>query len=182
MKISILSVFFLLTSISLFSQQKQQYLSANVSGLLSDGSRFSPAFGIAYEEKFATHHGYELGLNYRSKTRDIYVITNNILDYTVRESYLSLPISYKFYSNIVNFTTGISFDAFLGGKYLNQHSNVVMSSYDINPKLYVGWNFKVGKDFDLNDKFRLEPEILFNPIFNYNYSFYGISVKLKYKL
>lgn len=110
------------------------------------------------------------------------MITNNILDYAVKESYLSLPISYKFYSNIVNFTTGISFDAFLGGKYLNQHSNVVMSSYDINPKLYVGWNFKVGKDFDLSQKLVLEPEIQYNPIFNYGYSFYGASIKLKYKL
>lgn len=182
MKIKILMAVFLLASVSLFSQ-KQKYVSVNVSGLLATESSFNPGFGFAYEEQLAKHHGYEFGLNYRSMTRNNYLMINysdwNII---VRENYLNLPISYKFYSNIVNLTTGISFDCFLGGNYLTEVPNVEFGRYDINPKLYVGWNFKIGKEISLTDKFILEPELQYNPIFDYGYSFYGATIKLKYKL
>jgi len=182
MKIRILTTILLLTSVSLFSQN-QKFVSVNVSGLLATQSNFNLGFGFAYEEQIFKHHGYEFGLNYRSKTIDNYItINNNDWDINIRENYLNLPISYKFYSNIVNFTTGISFDCFLGGNYLTEIPNVEFGRFDINPKLFVGWNFKIGKEISLTEKFVLEPEIQYNPIFDYGYSFYGATIKLKYKL
>jgi len=182
MKIRILTTIFLFTTISLFSQ-KQRFVSVNLSGLLATDSKFSTGFGIAFEEQIFKHHGYEFGLNYRSKLNAFLLTTNNNNYYIdVRESYLNLPISYKFYSNIVNLTTGISFDCFLGGKYLKGIPNVEFGTYDIQPKLYVGWNFKIGKEIELTEKLIFEPEIQYNPIFDYGYSFYGATIKLKYKL
>lgn len=182
MKIKILTIFLFLISISAFSQ-KNRFVSINLTGLLATESKFSPGFGIAYEEQLLKHHGYEFGLNYRSKTNSYYQTINiNQWRLDVRESYLNLPISYKFYSSIVNLTTGISFDCFLGGKYLTKIPNVELSSYDLDPKLFVGWNFKIGKEIDLTEKFILEPEIQYNPIFEYGYSFYGATIRLKYKL
>ncbi|HEY5592686.1 MAG TPA: hypothetical protein VIK55_16920 [Paludibacter sp.] len=182
MKIRIFTTILLLTSVSLFSQ-KQKFISVNASGLLATHSNFNLGFGFAYEEQILKHHGYEFGLNYRGRTTDgIITINNNNWNITVRENYLNLPISYKFYSDIVNFTTGISFDYFLGGDNLTEVPNVEFGRYDINPKLYVGWNFKIGKEINLTEKFILEPEIQYNPIFNYGYSFYGATIKLKYKL
>lgn len=182
MKIRILTAFLLLTTISAFSQKKQ-FVSVNLSGLLAAESKFSPGFGVAYEEQLLKHHGYEFGLNYRSKTNSFYLTYNNTdWGIDVKESYLNLPISYKFYSNIVNLSTGISFDCFIGGKHLTEIPNVELGSYDINPKLYVGWNFKIGKEINLTEKLIFEPEIQYNPIFEYGYSFYGASIRLKYKL
>lgn len=183
MKIKALITIFLLTTISLFSQN-QRFVSVNLNGLLATQSRFNLGFGISYEEQIIKHHGYEFGLYYRSKTREFLLTAdnNNNYDIEVREGYLNLPISYKFYSNIVNFTTGISFDCFLGGKYLTEIPTIELSSYDIDPKLCVGWNFKIGKEIALSEKLILEPEIQYNPIFDYGYSFYGATIKLKYKL
>lgn len=182
MRIRIITTIFLLSSISIFSQ-KQKFITVNTSGLLATQSDFTLGFGFAYEEQVFEHHGYEFGLNYRSKTTDHdLIINNNNWNVNIRENYLNLPISYKFYSNIVNLTTGISFDCFLGGNYLTHIPNVEFGRYDIDPKLYVGWNFKIGKEINLTEKFILEPEIQYNPIFNYYYSFYGATIKLKYKL
>lgn len=182
MKIRILSAILLLISVSLFSQ-KQKFVNVNLSGLLATGSSFNPGFGFAYEEKIVEHHGYEFGLNYRSKTNRNYLsINNNLWNVDVREGYLNLPISYRFYSNIFNITTGITFDCFLGGDYLTEIPNIEFGRYDIDPKLYVGWNFKIGKEINLTDQFILEPEIQYNPIFDYGYAFYGVAIKLRYKL
>ncbi len=182
MRIKILTAALLLATVSLFSQ-KQQFVSVNVNGLLETGTNLNLGFGIAYEEQLSKHHGYEFGLNYRGLTTGNYLyINNNRLDLEVREHYLNLPITYKFYSNIVNFTTGITFDGFIGGTYLTKIPNVEFGKYNIYPKLYVGWIFKIGKEIRLTDKYTLEPEIQYNPIFEYGYSFYGASIKLKYKL
>lgn len=182
MKITTLITALLLTTISLFSQ-RQQYVSVNVDGWLSTGSKFTLGGGVAYEEQLTKHHGYEFGLNYRSLTDGYYLsINNSQWNIEVRESYLSLPISYKFYSNIVNFATGITFDGFIGGTYLTKVPNVEFGRYDMDPKLFVGWNFKLSKAIRLTDQLILEPGIQYNPIFNYGYSFYGATVKLRYKL
>ncbi|MDD4990618.1 MAG: hypothetical protein PHR83_00165 [Paludibacter sp.] len=181
MKIRILTTMLLLSSISMYSQ-KQQFVSVNLSGMLATYSSFRPGYGIAYEEKLSKHHGYEFGLNYRSKTyTSIITINNNMYLTDGIESYLNLPVSYKFYSDIVNLSTGISFDCFVGGKYLTTVPTITLGTFDISPKLYVGWNFKIGKEISLAEKLILEPELQYNPVFNYGYSFYGATLKLKYK-
>lgn len=182
MKIKISIIVLLLSTIALYAQ-KQQFVCINLSGNIATESKFSLGFGFAYEEQIIKHHGYEFGLNYRNKTREnSLIINNNNWHVNVRENYLNLPISYKFYSSILNLTTGITFDGFFGGTYLTEIPNVEFGKYDLDPKMYVGWNFKMSKEINITEMFILEPEIQYNPIFNYGYSFYGATIKLKYKL
>ena len=185
MRLKTLISILLFTSISLFSQ-KQQFIGLSFNGLATTNSKLSTGFGATYENQLTKHHGFEIELNYRTKIESSYLTipTSNIFNQLseVREGYLNLPIMYKYYSNIVNLSTGISFDYFIGGRDITHLENLEMTSYDINPKLYTGWNFKISKNFNLSPKFILEPEIQFNPIFSYNYSYYGGVIKLKYKL
>ncbi len=166
--------------------QKQEFIGISLNSEIPSGDNIKAGFGVLYENQLSKHHGFELGLNYRSKIESNYFtipasgIVNQLAD--IREDYLSLPISYKFYSNIVNLSTGISFDYFVGWKDLTKFGNVELTSYSVDPKLYVGWIFKVGKTIKLSSKFILEPEIQLNPIFDYGYSYYGAFIKLKYKL
>ena len=95
---------------------------------------------------------------------------------------MSLPVLYKYYSDIVNVSSGVTVDYFVGGSDKTKPGNVELTSYSIDPKLYIGWAFKVGKTIKLSPTFILEPEFQINPIFNYSYFYYGASVKLKYKL
>jgi hypothetical protein len=181
----ILFVLFLLTTVSLYSQ-KQQYIGIGINSEIHSGDNMRIGCGVSYENQLSKHHGFELGVMYRSKLFRYYqtlpstMIDNQSTD--IREDYLSLPIMYKFYSNILNVSTGVSFDYFVGWDDLTKSSNIELTSYSVDPKLYIGWVFKVGKTIKLSPKFILEPEIQFNPIFDYGYSYYGVSVKLKYKL
>lgn len=182
MRLRVLFLLMFVLTISVFSQ-KQQYVTVSVDGLLASNSNLKPGFGIGYEERLLEHHGYEFGLSYRSKTENYYVDQGiNHWVVGVSERYLHLPILYKFYYHTLSLSTGITFDCFLSGKYLNSVPNMVFDTYDIDPKLYAGWCFKVAKEINLSSKFVFQPEIQYNPLFESGYSFYGISVKLKYAL
>ena len=177
-------VIFLLSTVTLYSQ-KQHSIGIGVNSEINSGN-LRIGIGGVYEHQLTKHHGFELGLNYRNKRERFYytiptlAMVNQLID--IREDYLSLPVLYKFYSNIVNVSTGLTFDYFVGWKNLTNLSNLEMTSYSRDPKLFIGWAFKIGKSIPLSTKFYLEPEIQFNPIFDHGYSYFGGYLKLKYKL
>jgi len=181
----ILFVLFLLPILTI-AAQKQQYIGIGINCEKQSVYNMRIGYGFSYENQLCKHHGFELGLNYRSKVEYIYFDfppvgpVDQYVD--IRQDYLSIPVLYKFYSNIVNISTGVTLDYFVGWKNLTKQSDFELTSYSIEPKYYVGWVFKVGKSMKLSPKFILEPEIQINPIFDYGYIYYGASVKLKYKL
>jgi hypothetical protein len=179
----IIFILFLFSTITLYSQ-KQEFIGIGINSEMKSGANLQTGFAFSYENQLSKHNGFEVELNQRSQDQ---YLTVPVGDGTyqsshIKEDYLTLPILYKFYSNIVNVSTGVAFDYFVGWKDLTKLGNVELTSYSIDPKLYVGWVFKVGKTIKLSPKFILEPEIQFNPIFDYGYSYSGASVKLKYKL
>lgn len=162
---------------------QQQYVGVSLNANIEGNANLKPGFGILYENQFSKHHGFEIELNYRSRIEKTGIlISNNFQLIDVQEFYLSMPVLYKFYSKIVNVSTGITFDYFVDWHNDTKQGNDVMTSYSIDPKLYLGWAFKVSKPITLSSKFVLEPEIHFNPIFNYGYIYYGAALQLKYKL
>jgi len=181
----ILFVLFLLPILTI-SAQKQQYIGVGINCEKKGLNDIRIGYGFSYENQLCKHHGFELGLNYRS------MVEHHYLDFPpvgpvdqyvdIREDYLSIPVLYKFYSNIVNISTGVTLDYFVGWKNITKHSNLELTSSRNGSKYFVGWAFKVGKSIKLSPKFILEPEIQINPIFDYGYIYYGASVKLKYKL
>jgi len=183
MKYKILIALLLFVATSLIAQ-KQEFVGIGINSEMMNGATMQTGIAFSYEHQFSIHNGFELEINQRNNEQYLTVPVGDGTFQTshILENYLSFPILYKFYSNVVNLSTGINLDYFVGWKDLTKFGVTEPTSYNINPKLYVGWVFKVGKTIPLSSKFNLEPEVQFNPIFKYGYSYYGASIKLKYKL
>lgn len=179
----ILFAFFLLVSMGLMAQ-KQEFIGIGINSEMKTGETMHTGVAFSYENQLSTHHGFEIGVNQRSADRYLLVPVGDGTFQTshLLENYLSVPLLYKFYSSVVNISTGFSLDYFVGWKDVTKFGVTEPTSYNIDPKFYVGWVLKVGKTIPLSTKFNLEPEIQFNPIFRYAYSYSGVAVKLKYKL
>ena len=186
MKHKIIILIVLCISIPNFAQNKQ-FVGIGINTEFKSNSIMTPGFGISYENQIATHHGVEINLNYRSARLELRYTNveqgaNNLL-FNVRENYLSIPVSYKIYSNIVNLSAGLTFDYFVNADiWTTEDTSIEVTDYTINPKMYMGCIFKIGKSFRLSDKLFIEPELYMNPIFKFNYTYYGASAKFKYKL
>ena len=164
--------------------QKHEFIGFGINSEMGNGENMRTGVVFSYETQLSKHNGFEIGINQRSA--DQYFIGSigggSNQTFHTMENYLSMPFLYKFYSNIVNLSTGISLDYFVGWKDITKFGVAELTSYSPNPKFHIGWVLKVGKTIPLSTKFNLEPEIQFNPIFKYGYSYYGAAVKLKYKL
>lgn len=179
----ILFSLFVFASMNLIAQ-KQEFVGIGINSEMMRESIMKTGIAFSYENQLSKHNGFEIDLNQRS--RDLY-FTLKFSDGStqtshINEDYLTLPILYKFYSNIVNVSTGITFDYFVGWKDLTKFGSTELLSHSINPKFQVGWAFRVSKSIPLSPRFVLEPEIQINPIFSYSISYYGAALKLKYKL
>jgi len=140
MKLKVLIFLVVFISSSGFSQQ--QFVGVGLQSEFKSYNKLSLAYGLSYENQLSKHHGFEVDLNYRSSM--LYFNLNapasgiNNLDVAVRENFISLPVFYRFYSTIVNLSTGFTFDYFVSGNYLPNAQNQVFSDYYIDPKLYIG--------------------------------------------
>lgn len=162
--------------------QKQEFVGFKL-GYDVTGAGTRTGFSFFYENQLAKHHGFEVGFGQRNADElySVY-IDGNELSGRVLETYLTMPIVYKFYSNIVNLSTGFSVDYFANWKDMSKHSTYTLTDYRVNPKFSFGWIISMSKPIPLSTRFNLEPEITFNPIlFNYN-SYFNIALRAKYKL
>ena len=166
--------------------QNNQYVGISINPEKRSNSVPNLGFGILYENQILNHHGFEINFNFRGRRLD-YLYTNPLIDDTnlafkIRENYLTIPITYKFYNSILNISLGMTFDYFVNADNLTETTNIEMSSYNLDPKIFIGCIIKVGKSFLISKKLSFEPEVYFNPVISYDYSYYGASAKLKYKL
>ena len=163
--------------------QKTSFAGLTFTSELTKNNDFRVGGGFTFERQITTHLGYETGLFYRTDKRE-FILTVSETNYlqSVTESYLSLPILGKFYSNFLNVSIGPTVDYFVGWKGYSSSSNVKMTSYKVRPSMYIGIMGKISKAIVLTDKIILEPEIRFNPMFKYNKYYAGIGIGVKYKL
>ena len=178
-----LSGFLLFLSISLIAQ-KNEFIAVGLNSEMKSDGVMRQGVVFSYEKQLSKHSGFEIGFSQRSADQyfDGLIGINTYQTFHVMENYVTIPFLYKFYSDIVNISTGLGFDYFVGWKDITKFGETELTSYNPNPKFYMGWVVKLGKTFPLSNKFYLEPEVMFNPIFKYNYSYYGVSLKLKYNL
>ncbi|HQB28540.1 MAG TPA: hypothetical protein PLO29_06280 [Paludibacter sp.] len=174
----------ILFSINLTAQHKN-FIGFGVVSEMNQGKMLHDNVSFSYERQFHKFHGLLIELNRRQIIRNTTFYNNINLEYLtsrVREKYLSIPVSYKFYSKIVNISTGFNLDYFVGWENLLNNSE--LTSYNINPRYSIGWNIKISKTIPLYSQLYLEPEIFYNPIFLHQYAYYhyGIGAKLKYEL
>lgn len=177
-----------LTALTVFGStallaQKKTRVGANFNAEVSNGHYGTAGFGGSYEMKLKKHGGFETGIFYRTYKADLVVLFDPAFyATTIAERHLSIPILYKFYSRVVNFSVGPSFDFYVGFADKGKNSLFKVTSYSINPSFNVGILGKLSKNIKLTEKFDLEPELRINPILTTNRAYGGAGVSLKYKL
>lgn len=183
MRTKILFALLLSTTINLVAQ-KQEFIGIGINYETKSRENMRPAIAFSYENQFCKHSGFEIGFNQRrADTYFTIPMSNNLYQTShIMENYISVPVMYKFYSSFMNVSTGLNLDYFVGWKDVTKFGEIESTGFSVNPKLYMGWVMKIGKTIALSPKYYLEPEIQFNPIFKYGYSYYGAALKLKYKL
>jgi hypothetical protein len=174
MKKLIIAFLFICVNYIAFSQ-KQIFMGVNAtSGILSDitGNIYNVStFGFSFEKFLLTNIGLETGYYKKS-----YIFSDMYLNV----KYNSIPIFLKYYSSLLNVTGGFNVD------FLNE-IQTFSPSFNANDLKYfypilIGVNLRFSKDYQINKKLTLEPELALNYNSN-NIGFqYTIGMKLKYQI
>jgi hypothetical protein len=160
LRLLVLLLFVIQSQAIIFAQQKAR-LGINLTTNINQFYNIEPEIGIVFERKVSKHSGFETGINFRTYQNQFLIIINNQASYPlISEKYISIPLSYKFYSKIVNAGLGITYDYYRGWRQLGGSTEV--TSYWPGDDYLLGIIGKIGKQISLGDKFILEPEIKFN--------------------
>lgn len=147
------------------------------------GNHWVPGVGATFEYKLTKHSGLETGLFYRIYTVEGYVQASNFYaEFLIAEKHLSLPILYKFYSSIVNFSVGPTIDFYLGWRQKMGKSDIPIDTYNIDPTVGLGGMLKLSKTINLSETLLLEPELRLNPILSNARAYGGLGIAVKYRL
>ncbi len=143
-------------------------------------------FGATFEIRFTKHSGGETGIFYHAD-RITNIIShsdasgNYSYSSTVSLQYIQVPVLYKYFSRILNFTVGPAFDFYAGWKEKRNELPYPIQSVSVHPKVRIGFLAKVSKSFPLNDKFIIEPEIRFGSVQSFDEANLGIGMTGKYR-
>src|SRR6187397_1107121 len=90
--------------------QKSTLIGINAIAQLADGLPH-PGIGATIERKFSRHIGLESGLYYLTYRNEFYILNfgpnqAESIPVRVNESFISLPVLFKYYSRIVNVSMG----------------------------------------------------------------------------
>lgn len=147
-----------------------------------------PSAGLVIEHKATRKSGIESGIFYRTlRTSGSVFIENELggtdrLTFNIRESNLTLPILYKFYTRIVDISVGPTLDLFLGWNQTSGSPGLEIDDYSVDPNFSFGGMLKISKSLRLSDTFFLEPDVRINPVFNRFETYGGIGLALKYQV
>ena len=152
----------------------------------SSGS-FRTAAGMVLERQLTQRSGIETGLYYRNFVRDGTVSHTDstgarLLNWSISERYVSVPVLFKFYSRVVNISAGAVFDFYAGWRQRDRVSTVRLNEYNVNPHFFFGFLTKASKTINLSDRFFIEPEVRFHPSSRFNNYRTGIGVSGKYRM
>jgi hypothetical protein len=145
-----------------------------------DGGTFYPGGGGQIVYRMTKHSGLESGLYYSNQTMTFYFVTigRETFHAAVAESWVRLPVLYRFDSKFLNFTVGPQLEYFLGWK--NKHSNpsIIINNY-ARPSARFGLTNSLSKSIELSSKWLLEPEarLIFYP--SNEYGTIGLNIALR---
>jgi hypothetical protein len=171
-------------SINAYSQQ-QSLIGLNVNGDVYP-SKFRPSVGLTFEKQFLIHSGFETGLFYRtSKLGGVITYIDASGSYSnsfvVSQRYLTIPVLYKYYSKILNFSAGPTVDFFLGWEQKDNGSSAQIDNLEVGRKVNVGFLVKAGKMIPLSKQLLLEPELRFGSVQTFDDINLGIGIAGKYR-
>lgn len=163
--------------------QKPNFIKFNLTNEFVKNKPFILGFGASIERHVTEHSGLETGVLYRA-----YKIAGSIrggdlfYDYTVNEKHLSIPVLYKYYSSMIDFSIGPTVD-FYGGWSVNKNSSNIKVVYNEGKKDFgIGVLARASKTIHVDDRFYLEPEIHYNPLLLIKRNFVGFGLWFKCKL
>lgn len=162
--------------------QEQTIIGLNITGETTIES-FEMGAGFSFEHIFTKHSGIETGLFYHGYSTEETYVSGSITDkYTIKENYLYVPLLYKFYSSIVNFSGGPEFEYYMGYSQKNTNPGSLLHPYQKGgKKLGIGLMVKLGKSIHLSKRVLLEPALRF--IFNSHIrGYFGLGLGAKYEL
>jgi hypothetical protein len=176
----IVLLFALSTSLLSLDAQKKTRLGINLTSNYDENTYYTPEAGLVFERQFSKHSGIEAGLNYRTYQVQLYLIYNNESYYPfISEHYISMPLTYKLYTRIINLSLGLTYDYYIGFRQLDE--DLTVTSYHMGYDYYMGAIGKISKEIMLGDDLILEPEIkvnlLFDEISYKNYIGFGLNLK-----
>lgn len=181
MKKILLTIFFLYSFLS-YSQNTKSfggYVTAELAAVEDGFDQPVAGLGLTFELKGKNHSGFETGLLYRSiNISGSGFLNGQNIDYVVVNSFLSIPLMYKFYSNIVNVSLGCTMDFYVGSRIKGPSKdliNLVAPSTTASP----GFIIKLSKSISLSDKIILEPDIHFAPNLGYQMAYIGVGLAIK---
>lgn len=176
--------FYLLFAFGLCSNaytQSQTLVGININGEVYPNA-FRPSAGFIFEKQFKKHNGFETGLFYRTERIGNFIINNASGSYTssslaVSQRYLNVPVLYKYYSSIINFSAGPALDFYVGWKQKKGESTNRITAYDVDPEVKLGFLIKASKVIPLRKQLILEPELRYGSV-----QHVGIGIAGKYRL
>jgi hypothetical protein len=148
------------------------------------------SFGIVYERLLSKKTGIEIEIKYQSSPNQYTFLVpggGNLTDQVIvpgKESFLSMPILFKYRTNILNVSLGPTLEYFLGWKqtssnYYIPNGENSLPDYFFPNKLSMGLLLKISKSINMSDKCILEPGIFYNPILSYKNNYFGLSLVVK---
>ncbi len=146
-----------------------------------------PGFGLVLDHRFTRKSGIETGLFYRTfRTSGAFMTSepapadDYFFPFEVRESYLSIPILYKFHSRVVNISAGPTLDFFVGWRDKSTFSGVEVSDFSVDPSFSFGGMLKISKPIQISDNLFLEPDLRINPILTSGRIYGGLGIAFSY--
>lgn len=170
------------------SAQAQTRVGASFTADITYSGDLQPGIGLVLERKITRHSGLETGIYYRNNpvsfTTFIQVPPTGSFSFgsSLNERFLSIPVLYKFYSRIVNFSVGPTFDFMLGWKQTGGQPQVNIDSYSTSNEFDMGAMIKLSKQIKLADQWLLEPELRLNPLFSGVRVYGGLAIGARYVL
>jgi hypothetical protein len=163
--------------------QKTSFIKFNLTNEFIKNRSFIPGFGLSAEKRINKHSGAEIGIWYRTYSVKGSLRGGDLFyDYKLNENHFSVPILYKYYSSMIDFSFGPTID-YYGNWTINKNSSGLKVISDTEKKDFgIGFLMKASKDLSLSDRFYLEPEIHFNLMLTIKRNFLGLGLSMKYKL
>lgn len=181
----LLAVFALLSQLVSAQKVKGSFVGVSALADYEPDKGVKLGFGFLFERRFSKRSGVEAGVFYNADRTSFHYSFplpeggSDSYFVEVRESYLTFPVLYRYYTTAVTVSVGPSVEAFVAWDQLSQHDTELVS-YKVSPAVRYGPLFKVSKAFPLGEKLRLEPELRFGIMVNgISTAYYGVGVQLK---
>jgi len=167
-----------------YAQFKSTTIGTTVTLEAGTRSSLRPGFGITAERRLTKHSGFETGLFYRSyKAGWIATFTpGGLRTFNIIENYISVPVLYKYYTNVVNVSAGPCLDYFTGWNQTTGKPDIDVVDYTVHNKLQFGLQLKLSKAININKKISISPELRGTLNITNEMEYLGFGIAAGYKL